>query len=187
VLVSESVRSRVTQYHLKGPKQGTSEIFIDGLPGSPDNIRSNSRGSFYISLVAPRYANKLSVVDLLGPHPFVRKFLLRLMCSVKAVLSGIQAVGSIEFVDKAQYWLGHLELAASIFPKHAIILEVDERGQIVTSLQAIGGKVAHISEITIDGNNRFAYLASPYNTEIWKIPVKAIQPASQKIPEIVLG
>jgi len=45
-------------------------------------------------------------VEVLGPHPWARKFLMRLMCMVKALLSGIQAIGSIEFVDKAQYWVG---------------------------------------------------------------------------------
>lgn len=48
-------------------------------------------------------------MDLLGPRPYVRKFVLRLMCVVKALLSGIQTIGSIEFVDKAQYWVGWIE------------------------------------------------------------------------------
>lgn len=45
------------RYYLRGDKKGTTEVFNDGLPGSPDNIRSNGKGGFYISLIAPRYSN----------------------------------------------------------------------------------------------------------------------------------
>ena len=45
------------RYYLRGPKMGQKEIFIDGLPGSPDNIRSNRKGGFFISLIAPRYSD----------------------------------------------------------------------------------------------------------------------------------
>jgi len=42
------------RYYLKGVKKGQSDIFIDGLPGYPDNIRSNTKGGFYVSLYKPR-------------------------------------------------------------------------------------------------------------------------------------
>jgi hypothetical protein len=80
-------------------------------------------------------------MDLLGPHPWIRKFILRLLCLVKTGLSGIQAIASIEYVDKAQYWLGHLELAASLFPKHGLIIEVDANGRIISSFQSADGTV----------------------------------------------
>ena len=35
------------RYHLKGPKEGTTDIFLDNLPGLPDNISPNSRGDGY--------------------------------------------------------------------------------------------------------------------------------------------
>lgn len=41
------------RYHLKGAKKGTKEMFIEGLPGVPDNVRSNGKGGFYVSLVMP--------------------------------------------------------------------------------------------------------------------------------------
>ncbi|XP_021947309.1 adipocyte plasma membrane-associated protein isoform X1 [Folsomia candida] len=186
VLVSETAKSRVLRYYLTGTKKGSQDIFIDGLPGSPDNIRSNGKGRIYLSLVAPRYSNKLGIMDKLGPYPLVRKFLLRLMCLVKAILSGIQAVGSIEYVDKAQYWLGHLELAASLFPRHGLVLELDEAGAIISSFQSAEGKVGSISEFSIDDEGKYAYLGSPYNKCIWKVNMLSVK-TSQKIPELTLG
>lgn len=33
VVVSETTRSQLRRYYLKGDKKGTDDIFIDGLPG----------------------------------------------------------------------------------------------------------------------------------------------------------
>lgn len=57
-----------------GPKYGTSEIFIDNLPGFPDGISSNGKGEFWLALVTPRDG----VLDTLLPHPFLRKAVARL-------------------------------------------------------------------------------------------------------------
>jgi len=42
------------RYFLKGPRKGESEVFVDGLPGLPDNIRPTGRGGYYIGLAIPR-------------------------------------------------------------------------------------------------------------------------------------
>ena len=41
------------RYYLKGSKAGTHDVFVDGLPGMPDNLRPNGKGGFYITLFAP--------------------------------------------------------------------------------------------------------------------------------------
>lgn len=33
VVVSETGRSQIRRYYIKGPKKGTDDIFVDGLPG----------------------------------------------------------------------------------------------------------------------------------------------------------
>lgn len=54
VLVVETVGLRVWKHHLAGPQRGSSEVFIDQLPGFPDGItRSQDGNSYYISIVAP--------------------------------------------------------------------------------------------------------------------------------------
>ena len=54
VLVNETGEYRVLRYWLKGPKAGTHEVFIDNLPGFPDNITFNNRDRFWVAIFAPR-------------------------------------------------------------------------------------------------------------------------------------
>ncbi|MBU0882933.1 MAG: SMP-30/gluconolactonase/LRE family protein, partial [Gammaproteobacteria bacterium] len=46
VLVNETYRYRITRYWLKGDKAGTHDIFIDNLPGLPDNLQGDRNGTF---------------------------------------------------------------------------------------------------------------------------------------------
>ena len=46
VLINETFMYRIQKYWLKGDKAGTSEIFIENLPGFPDNVFSNEKGIF---------------------------------------------------------------------------------------------------------------------------------------------
>jgi sugar lactone lactonase YvrE len=54
VLVNETGEYRIHRYWLKGAKAGTHEVFIDNLPGFPDNITYNDRGMFWVAIFAPR-------------------------------------------------------------------------------------------------------------------------------------
>jgi sugar lactone lactonase YvrE len=74
VLVVETGAYRVHRFWLKGEKAGRAEIFIDNLPGFPDGIMSNGKDEFWLALVTPRDA----ALDLLLPHPFLRKAIVRL-------------------------------------------------------------------------------------------------------------
>lgn len=56
VLVNETGEYRVHRYWLKGARAGTHEVFIDNLPGFPDNITYNDRGVFWLAIFAPRDA-----------------------------------------------------------------------------------------------------------------------------------
>ncbi|XP_038889800.1 protein STRICTOSIDINE SYNTHASE-LIKE 4-like [Benincasa hispida] len=53
VVVCESFKYRCVKYWLKGQKRGETEIFIDNLPGAPDNINLAPDGSFWIALIQP--------------------------------------------------------------------------------------------------------------------------------------
>lgn len=74
VLVVETGKYRVRRVWLAGERRGQSEVFIDNLPGFPDNITSNGAGRFWLALITPR--NRL--LDRLLPYPFLRKVILRL-------------------------------------------------------------------------------------------------------------
>lgn len=75
VLVCETSMYRVTRLWRSGPRKGSRDVFIDNLPGFPDNITfSRDRGIFWLALFAPRDAT----VDRLMPHPWLRKVVRRL-------------------------------------------------------------------------------------------------------------
>jgi sugar lactone lactonase YvrE len=75
VVVVETGKYRVWRYWLSGPREGQSEILIDNLPGFPDGISSNGKGTFWLPLVSPRLAD---VDNIMLPRPFLRKIIMRL-------------------------------------------------------------------------------------------------------------
>ncbi len=79
LLVNETTRYRVLRYWLKGERAGQSEIFIDKLPGFPDNITYAADGMFWLALYAPR----TNTLDALLPRPFLRKLIWRLPDAVQ--------------------------------------------------------------------------------------------------------
>ena len=74
VLINETYRYRIIRYWLKGPRAGTHEIFIDNLPGFPDNISSNRKGTFWLALFTVRN----ETVDKLHPFPFLKAQIAKL-------------------------------------------------------------------------------------------------------------
>ncbi len=56
VLVCESARYRITRFWLSGPNKGSSDVFVDNLPGFPDGVSSDNRGTFWVALFTVRNA-----------------------------------------------------------------------------------------------------------------------------------
>lgn len=92
VLVNETSRYRVKKVWLTGEKAGQSEVILDNLPGFPDGISSNGRGTYWMAIASPRQ----SAVDDLGPYPFLRKVVARLP---KAVQPAPERYGMIAAID----------------------------------------------------------------------------------------
>lgn len=74
VLVAETGAYRIRRLWLEGPAAGTSDVFVDNLPGFPDNINFTDRDTVWVALPSPR----LTVADALAPRPFLRKVIMRL-------------------------------------------------------------------------------------------------------------
>ena len=74
VLINETYRYRIVRYWLKGPRAGTHEIFMDNLPGFPDNISSNPNGTFWLALFTVRN----ETMDKLHPFPVLKAQLSKL-------------------------------------------------------------------------------------------------------------
>lgn len=74
VLVNETYRYRIRRYWLSGPKAGTDDMFIDRLPGFPDGVSSNRRGTFWVALFTVRNP----IMDRLHPWPGLKKAVAKL-------------------------------------------------------------------------------------------------------------
>jgi len=74
VVVCETFRYRLTRFWLRGPKRGTSEVFIDNLPGFPDGVSSDGSGTFWIALFALRN----DLMDTIHRYPLIKKLISKL-------------------------------------------------------------------------------------------------------------
>ncbi len=78
LFVAETGRYRIHRHWLTGEKAGTTEVFVDNLPGFPDNL-SFSDGILWMAAPSPRQA----LVDLMQPRPWLRKLTHRLPDQLK--------------------------------------------------------------------------------------------------------
>lgn len=71
LLVNETYTYCVHRYWLSGPQKGTKDIFIENLPGFPDNISSNGKGKFWLALFTVRN----DMLDTLHKYPMIKSLL----------------------------------------------------------------------------------------------------------------
>lgn len=68
VLVTETGKYRIHRYWLKGDKAGQSEVWVDNLPGMPDNIRFNGHDCYWVAIPHARSA----ILDKTASLPLIR-------------------------------------------------------------------------------------------------------------------
>ncbi|KAL3619961.1 Strictosidine synthase [Castilleja foliolosa] len=69
VIFCETAMRGCKRYYIEGPKKGTVDIFVENLPGLPDNIRYDGEGHYWIAL----FMEVDYFWELLERYPFVRK------------------------------------------------------------------------------------------------------------------
>jgi sugar lactone lactonase YvrE len=74
VLVAEFLAYRITRYWLSGPRKHSHEVFVDGLPGYPDNVTRTPEGNFLVGLSLERIA----ALDAQRPRPWAIRVMYRL-------------------------------------------------------------------------------------------------------------
>uniref|UniRef100_A0A1B6MR15 Strictosidine synthase conserved region domain-containing protein n=1 Tax=Graphocephala atropunctata TaxID=36148 RepID=A0A1B6MR15_9HEMI len=161
VLVCDLFRSRILKYNLKGPNAGKSEVFLDGLPGYPDNLHSDSKGEFHVGFTQDVDQGHPSVTALLGPYPLVRKLLARLMYLLE--LPALQLnLYYPNFNSKVYaHWIGNFAMIHQSLIWRSTVIFFNEEGKITRSLHSTDGKISGISDIAQVDN--FYYLGS-YNS-----------------------
>lgn len=104
LLVNESLNHSVKRYWLSGEKTGSSDCFIKGLPGYPDNIRADKQSGYWLALMSPR----TGFLDWAQQNTLLRKVALTLPLwmqpsgAKKGVIIKLSATGEIEnmYTDK---------------------------------------------------------------------------------------
>ena len=115
VLVVESFRYRITRLWIEGPRAGEREVFADNLVGIPDNLHRAPDGTYWVA------ANNIrpAIIDRMHPSPFAKEQFAKLG---QDRLRGISADS-----------------------RYGLVLQLDERGEVVRSLHDPGGRLYNLS------------------------------------------
>ncbi|MCR9161917.1 MAG: SMP-30/gluconolactonase/LRE family protein [Nannocystaceae bacterium] len=74
VLVAETFGYRVRRLWIEGEQAGRDDMFVEAMPGMPDNVQIDDEGRVWVALVKERSG----LLDGLGPYPRVRTVLFRI-------------------------------------------------------------------------------------------------------------
>lgn len=105
MLVCDLLNSRVLRYYLKGPKRGQHDVFIDNLPGLPDNLNSDGVGNVIVSLVLPVDGKNVLVPQMLGQFPLIRKLISRILALVEGGFKLVDRLYPCELAKKGVHWV----------------------------------------------------------------------------------
>lgn len=105
VLINDLNRNRILRYYLKGAKKGTHDVFIDGLPGMPDNLNSDGKGGFLVPLVVAVDQDHPCVPQMLSQFPLFRKFIARIFGLVEGIFSFVDRVYPNEFAERSVHFV----------------------------------------------------------------------------------
>ncbi|CAL4122050.1 unnamed protein product, partial [Meganyctiphanes norvegica] len=163
VLLCETSRNRIHRYWLKGDMTGRRDIFLDGLPGMCDNVRPRPDGGFYVSLVSTRIAGTADqLLSIFEKVALLRKLVLRVLSVAQWIIDSTNKFFPHVLLEKASYNVLNMgPLMAAFKTNVSIVVEVDEEGNIIGSLQGSTGKISHISETAHVGDHIF--FGSPIN------------------------
>ncbi len=110
VLVNETGSFRISRFWLKGEHAGTKDIFVDNLPGLPDNLTFNGRDKFWVAIFAPRDP----LLDKMSQRPFLRRMLGRALQLFPLPIKhrsmalgfdlGGKIVGNLQIDGSNNYW-----------------------------------------------------------------------------------
>lgn len=114
VLVNEMSAYRVTRYWLTGPKRGQTDIFIENLPGYPDNITFNGRDTYWLALFVPRSP----AMEFLQARPTLRGILKPLPLLLTTAAANIRRYGFILGLDLDGNVLHNLQDPSGKYASH---------------------------------------------------------------------
>uniref|UniRef100_A0A182PNJ1 Strictosidine synthase conserved region domain-containing protein n=1 Tax=Anopheles epiroticus TaxID=199890 RepID=A0A182PNJ1_9DIPT len=167
VLVAETMASQIRRYYLSGPKAGTDDIFIDGLPGLLDNLVADAEG-IWAPLVHAVDCENPSIPQMLSNVPLIRKFLIRMLALAELPMRLIHQVMPNVHTQRIIHAIGHFESLIFFAPSRQTVVKISWSGRILGSLHGFDGSVGSVSHIAQLGDH--LYLGSPYNKFLARVP-----------------
>ncbi|XP_035896248.1 adipocyte plasma membrane-associated protein-like [Anopheles stephensi] len=167
VLVGELGGQLLRRYYLKGPKAGTHDVLIDGLPGAVDNLNGDATG-FWVGLVIAADQSNPSFIAMLAPFPNLRRLLVRLFVLVEAPFRLWYDTTGSDFALWVTHHIGHLGGLVPLFPDRGTVLRMDWEGNIVFALHN-DDTSSHVISQAVPVGQEHLLLGSPVNQWLGRV------------------
>ncbi|XP_053613332.1 adipocyte plasma membrane-associated protein Hemomucin-like [Plodia interpunctella] len=164
VVVSETSRFRLVKLYISGPKKGKSEVFISGLPGTPDNVQVLPDGSGLLVSLYSTYDEEHPILSrTMTQVPLLRKFLVRLQHLIEL---------SFEFLNKhfpnvifaeIVHHCGHFKSIGPFVWDRAGIVQVDWNGNVVAAYYSENPNIPHMSDAIVFNDK--LYIGAPHEQD----------------------
>ncbi|KAK2489580.1 hypothetical protein MC885_010199 [Smutsia gigantea] len=137
VLVAETTMARIRRFYVSGLMKGGADLFVENLPGFPDNIRPSGSGGYWVGMAIIRPNPGFSVLDFLSERPYIKRMIFKLFSQ---------------------------ETVMKLVPRYSLVLELSDSGAFRRSLHDPNGQVAaYISEVhELDGHLYLGSFRAPF-------------------------
>lgn len=160
LVVAETGSMSLIKYYLKGEKSGKSEIFIDALPGLPDNLTPDAEG-MWVPLVISADSDHPNGFAIFSEFPLIRVFLTRILSIIESVFQYVNGIYPNSVSQRFVHFIGHGESFKIFSPKRSTVIRLDWNGNIVGSLHGYDGSSGAISHVLPYKDDLL--LGSPFN------------------------
>ncbi|XP_067122041.1 adipocyte plasma membrane-associated protein-like [Centruroides vittatus] len=167
ILVSEIIERRILRYYLKGAKKGTTDVFVDNLPGEPDNIRPSSRGGYWVAMAVARNSTHPLVVDRLLEYPLILKYMVKMMFAVGSFLQRVADYLPFASFRRFAFLIRSGRFGEDLFYMPGMVLELDSEGKIVRNFFSPDEKIKFPAEVL--EYNKHLYVGSFVNRYLGRL------------------
>ncbi|KFV80291.1 Adipocyte plasma membrane-associated protein, partial [Struthio camelus australis] len=146
VLVQETTMARIRRYYVSGLMKGGADMFVENMPGFPDNIRLSSSGGYWVAMSAIRPNPGFSVLDFLSEKPWIKRIIFKLLSQ---------------------------ETVTKFVPKYSLVVELSETGSYRRSFHDPNGvTVPYVSEA--HEHKGYLYLGSFWSPFICRLNLQHV-------------
>ncbi|NXS07498.1 APMAP protein, partial [Neodrepanis coruscans] len=146
ILVQETTMARIRRYYVSGLMKGGADMFVENMPGLPDNIRLSSSGGYWVAMSAVRRNPGFSLLDFLSEKPWIKRMIFKLLSQ---------------------------ETVMNFVPKYSLVVELSETGSYRRSFHDPNGAVVpYVSEA--HEHNGYLYLGSFHSPYICRLNLQDV-------------